>query len=200
MMSTMGSNPRRVLLHRGSVYAPETPDATAMLTVGGTVAWVGGDAAASSHALDTDQVVDLRGRLVTPGFVDAHTHLATTGFAAQSLDLSGTTSLTEALDALGKAGAAHRGPVLFAHGWDETRWSEGRAPTMNELDRAVGGRVAYVARIDTAANWADPAKVVMDMATGARTPIPAARASTPNDTPKPATATASGAAARTPCR
>ncbi len=149
MMRTMGSNPRRVLLHGGSVYAPGSPEATAMLTVDGTVAWVGGEGGATSHARDADQVVDLRGRLVTPGFVDAHVHLAITGFAMQSLDLSGMTSLKAALDALGRAGTAHGGPVLFAHGWDETRWAEGRAPTMYELDRAVGGRVAYISRVDT---------------------------------------------------
>ncbi len=35
--------------------------------------------------------------------------------------------------------------VLFAYGWDESRWPEGRPFTAAELDRAVGGRVAYVA-------------------------------------------------------
>ncbi|MBA2560362.1 MAG: amidohydrolase family protein [Propionibacteriales bacterium] len=140
--------PVTVLLRGGSVYAPQTPVATAMLTVAGTVAWIGTDAAAATYARDADEVVDLAGRLVTPGFVDAHTHLALTGFALGSLDLSTSTSLREALDSLGRASSASVGPVLFAHGWDETRWVEGRPPTLAELDRAVGGRVAYLARID----------------------------------------------------
>ena len=50
------------------------------------------------------------------------------------------------------------------------------------------------------ANCAEPAKVVADITTGASEPMPAARASTPKDTPKPATAMASGATARTPSR
>ncbi len=85
---------------------------------------------------------------MTPGFVDAHVHLAATGFALQSVDLSGTESLKEALDLLSRAGATLTGPVLFAHGWDETTWAEGRAPTAVELDRAVGGVLAYIARVD----------------------------------------------------
>ena len=45
-----------------------------------------------AYADSADDVVDLDGRLVTPGFVDAHVHLASTGFALQSVDLRGATS------------------------------------------------------------------------------------------------------------
>jgi hypothetical protein len=55
-------------------------------------------------------------------------------------------------------------------------------------------------RIETAANWADPAKVVIDITTGASDPIPAERASTPNEAPKTTTAAANGSAARAPSR
>ena len=41
---------------------------------------------------------------------------------------------------------------------------------------------------NTAANWADPANVVADIAIGAQTPIPAVRARTPKETPKASTA------------
>ncbi|MCP9985927.1 hypothetical protein LUX01_03625 [Streptomyces sudanensis] len=51
---------------------------------------------------------------------------------------------------------------------------------------------------DAAANWADPAKVVKDMAMGAAIPMSAARATTPKDTAKPKTAIASGTAMRSP--
>jgi len=54
--------------------------------------------------------------------------------------------------------------------------------------------------IETAANCADPANVVADMTIGASQPNPALRARTPNETPKPPTAIASGRAARAPCR
>jgi predicted amidohydrolase YtcJ len=137
-----------VLLRGGSVYSTAAPFATAMLTVDGQVAWVGEDEAASGYTAEADQVVDLAGKLVTPGFVDAHVHLAQTGFALQTLDLSGTSSLTEALDALSQAARRHAGGLLLAHGWDETSWPEGRPISGAELDRAVGNTVAYVSRID----------------------------------------------------
>ncbi len=144
----MASNPSRVLLRGGTVDSPTSPVATAMLTVDGRVAWVGGDAEASSHVDSADVVIDLDGRLVAPGFVDAHAHLGSTGFSLQALDLSGTPSLPGALDVLAAFARSHEGRVLYAFGWDETRWPEARPFTMAEIDRAVGGRVAYLARVD----------------------------------------------------
>jgi predicted amidohydrolase YtcJ len=147
-MSSQGRQLARVLLRGGVVHRGYRTAATAMLTVDGAVAWLGDDDAATGYADDADLVVDLGGRLVTPGFVDAHAHLASTGFALQSVDLSGTSTLTEALDALSAAAGSSAGQALFAHGWDETRWAEGGAPTGPQVDRAVGGRIAYVCRVD----------------------------------------------------
>lgn len=138
---------QRVLLHGGSVYSPTGVSASAMLTDGERVLWVGNDADAQAH-LDSADVVDLDGRLVTPGFVDAHVHLSKTGFALQTVDLGQATSMVQALDLLAGQAAADDGLVLFAHGWDETAWPEARPFTGPELDRAVGGRIAYVSRVD----------------------------------------------------
>jgi predicted amidohydrolase YtcJ len=145
----MTATPKRVLLRGGRVYTPASPVATALLTVGGAVAWIGGDEAAASYGDSCDVVVDLAGSLVTPGFVDAHVHLGQTGFALQSLDLAFATSVREALEALRMFAGTHVGGVLFAYGWDESRWADGRVFTMAELDRAVGDRVAYVSRVDS---------------------------------------------------
>lgn len=140
--------PQRVLLRHGSVYSLSAPTATALLTVGGHVEWVGSDDAAERWEDTADQVIDLDGQLVTPGFVDAHTHLALTGLSLATLDLSGATSLAEALQQVEAYAGSQRDTVLFAHGWDETGWPEARTPTIAEVDAAVGDRVAYVSRID----------------------------------------------------
>ncbi|MBA3234174.1 MAG: amidohydrolase family protein [Propionibacteriales bacterium] len=145
----MTGKPQRVLLRGGSVYTQASPFATALLTVGGEVAWVGRDEATLAFAETADLVVDLAGSLVTPGFVDAHSHLGQTGFALQSLDLASARCVDDALDALAAFARRHTGSVLFAYGWDESLWPEGRAFTIDELDAAVGHTVAYVARVDS---------------------------------------------------
>ncbi|MFC5262653.1 amidohydrolase [Kribbella qitaiheensis] len=139
----------RTLLTNGSVYSPADPHATAIAFDDGVVTWLGDDSSAASYANGADEVIDLRGKLVTPAFVDAHVHTAQTGALLTGLDLAGTTSLTEALDRLA-AFAKTLGPdeIIDGQGWDETRWPEGRPPTSEELDRAADGRRVYLSRVD----------------------------------------------------
>ncbi|WP_327674951.1 amidohydrolase [Kitasatospora sp. NBC_00458] len=142
--------PRTVLLRGGAVYSPADPFATAMLVEGGHVAWVGSDGAAEAYAQTADEIVELDGALVTPAFVDAHVHATSTGLALTGLDLTGSPSLAAALDALTAFVTAQDAPggVLIGHGWDETRWPEGRPPTLAELDAAARGAAVYLSRTD----------------------------------------------------
>jgi len=138
--------PASTLYRDGRVRSPDDPVATAMLVVGGAVAWVGHDP--SLHVDAADEVVDLAGVLVTPAFVDAHVHATSTGLALEGLDLTGATDLADCLRRVEAAGRRARGGVLLGHGWDETRWPEHRPPTRQELDRASYGGVVYLSRID----------------------------------------------------
>jgi predicted amidohydrolase YtcJ len=132
------------LLRGGRVATPAHPDATAMLTEGGVVRWVG----AAADAPDADRTVDTAGTWVAPAFVDAHVHATQTGLALTGLDLAGTPSLAAALDRLAKVARDARGRPVIGTGWDDTTWPERRPPTPAELDRASYGGVVYLARVD----------------------------------------------------
>jgi predicted amidohydrolase YtcJ len=149
------------LLVGGRVYSPTAPDATAMAVTDGTVVWLGRDSV--GRALHPDaEVVDLGGAWVAPAFVDAHVHATSAGLLLTGLDLTGCRSLGELLDAV----RAADGPLVWGHGWDETRWPEGRPPTRAELDEAARGRRVYLSRIDVHSALASTALV--DLAPGAR--------------------------------
>jgi predicted amidohydrolase YtcJ len=132
----------------GYVHTPQDPHATALCVEHGQVVWTGDDDASAHFVDNADRVIELEGRLVTPAFVDAHAHLAQTGLAAKSLDLSGHPSLPSALEALERYARHTDFPVVLGLGWDETAWPEQRPFTRAEVDRAVGGRPAYLARVD----------------------------------------------------
>ncbi len=138
----------RILLRGGYVHTPADPHASALCIEDGAIVWTGDDDASVHFVDNADRIVELDGRLVTPAFVDAHAHLAQTGFATASVDLGGTASLHEALDAVAAAAHASSQPVLLGFNWDETGWPEQRAFTREELDRATGGRAAFMSRVD----------------------------------------------------
>ncbi|MDP5225956.1 MULTISPECIES: amidohydrolase family protein [Arthrobacter] len=143
-----GTNRLRLYVN-GSIYSAADPFATAMLVDGGTVAWIGSEEAAKSLHDERMELVDLRGALVTPGFVDSHVHLTETGQGLTSLDLGGVRHRNELLDLVAGLGATlPAGETLFGHSWDETSWSDPTLPTLAELDNAGGGRVLYLARVD----------------------------------------------------
>ncbi|MEV7389383.1 amidohydrolase [Streptomyces sp. NPDC091215] len=148
-MSDRTDQPQTVLLRRGEVHSPADPFATAMVVERGQVAWVGSEGAADAFADGVDEIVDLDGALVTPAFTDAHVHTTSTGLALTGLDLSGAASLDAALALVRDFATARPDDrVLLGHGWDASRWSDGRPPTRAELDAATGGRPLYLSRID----------------------------------------------------
>lgn len=136
------------LLYGGVIYCPSDPFATAMLISDDQIAWIGNAGAAEVFAADADEVVQLEGALVTPGFVDAHLHITATGLAAIGLDLTGVTSLAQALAAVTTMAHSNRGDVIVGFGWDETHWPEQRPPSREELDRASYGAAVFLDRVD----------------------------------------------------
>ena len=94
------------LYRHGVIHSAADPFAEAILVDGATIAWIGADDTADGLAARADEVVDLDGALVAPGFVDAHAHVLGTGLALEGIDLSpgaGTGSLADVLAAVHRA-------------------------------------------------------------------------------------------------
>ena len=132
----------------GRVYAPDHPGATAVVTDGSLISFVGNDEAARRAAPGQTEV-DLRGRLLTPAFVDAHAHLIQTGQVMAGLGLHDVRSRDDAVERVAVYARHHPDvQVIIGHGWDERAWPEPMPPTRTELDRAAGGVAVYLARVD----------------------------------------------------
>ncbi len=123
------------------------PDATAMAVRDGVVAWLGSDDVGRAQFPDAD-VVDLEGGFVAPAFVDSHVHVTATGLSVVGLDLRAAASLEDLLSLVADYARRHPDGPVWAHGWDETDWPRRVPPTTDELDAVLGGRPAYLARID----------------------------------------------------
>jgi predicted amidohydrolase YtcJ len=137
-----------VIFVGGRIYAPDRPGATAVVTEGALISFVGSDEEARSSAQRQTEV-DLRGRLLTPAFVDAHVHLIQTGQIMAGLGLRDVRSRADAVERVAAYAKHHPdAQVIIGHGWDERAWPEPLPPTRTELDRAAGGVAVYLSRVD----------------------------------------------------
>ncbi|MET0450883.1 MAG: amidohydrolase [Mycobacterium sp.] len=138
------------LLVGGRIHSPTMPDATAIAVTDGpesVVRWVGTDDVGRGQFPDA-HVIDLDGGFVAPAFVDSHVHVTSTGLSEIGVDLRHAASSEDALRIVGEYARQHPTGVIWAHGWDEARWPLGAPPTTADVDAAVGGRLAYLARVD----------------------------------------------------
>ncbi|MEM3303459.1 MAG: amidohydrolase [Thermoproteus sp.] len=130
---------------RGAVYVSFKP----LVKAGGIV--VDRDVGEVVHIGDdvekfADEVVDLGGRVLMPGFIDAHMHLDELGLLLNSLDLRGVRSIDEFRARLKEYAERHDGPI-FGHGWDHE--AMGRWPTRRDIDDIVGDRPVFLSRVDS---------------------------------------------------
>ncbi|HEV2673596.1 MAG TPA: amidohydrolase [Aliidongia sp.] len=94
-------------------------------------------------------VIDLAGRLATPGLNDSHLHLISTGLMMDWVDAKPATAPTlEAL--LAAIGARARtvppGEWILARGYDQTKLDVGRHPYREELDRVAPDHPVMLSR------------------------------------------------------
>jgi predicted amidohydrolase YtcJ len=148
----MGAPPAPdLILLKGVVLTmgKKQPQAQALATKGDRIVAVGSNEDVKALAGSKTKVVDLRGKVVVPGFVDAHTHLTRRGLDLTRLDLGGAKSLKSLLEAVRKqVKLAAPGAWIIGHGWDESKWPEAQGPGRDDLDRVAPNNPVLLRRVD----------------------------------------------------
>jgi predicted amidohydrolase YtcJ len=120
---------------------PARPRASAVALTGGRIEAL----ATSAAGLTADQVVDLHGATLLPGFGDAHNHMIGFGRSLAEIDLSSPPigSLDELYAAVaGRAETTAPGDWVTGSGYDQNKI--GAHPDRDALDRAAPGRLVWL--------------------------------------------------------
>ena len=140
---------------------PAEPPATALAVRAGRILAVGGPEVAELAGPRTE-VVDLRGRLLLPGFQDAHVHAVMGGVELGQCDLTGTTDLAEYLARIDAYARAHPGPGWIVGGGWSMETFPGGVPDRELLDAVAGDRPVYLVNRDHHGAWVN--SVALDLA------------------------------------
>ncbi|MGW2177541.1 amidohydrolase [Streptomyces sp. NPDC001732] len=139
---------------RGPVLTmdPARTRATSLAVVGERIAAVGHDEVRDLIGPATE-VVDLKGRLLLPGFQDAHVHAVSGGVELAECDLSGTVGVAEYLDLIGAYAKAHPDHAWITGGGWSMESFEGGLPTRQLLDAVVADRPVFLSNRDHHGAW-----------------------------------------------
>ena len=124
---------------------PSHPEANSISLSNGKVLSIGNN-------LSGDEIIDLNGGYVYPGFSDSHMHLVGYGKSLEKLDLVGTKSVLEITDMVAKAYDKSK-IWIEGRGWDQNDWKEIKFPTKEDLDLVAKDQPVYLRRIDGHAAW-----------------------------------------------
>lgn len=138
-----------LILHNGRIYPKANPRIRfeALAIWNGRVTDLGSDLAILKLRAGNTKSMNLRGKVVLPGFCDSHIHLLNYGMLLRTIDLSKTGSIEELKRQVGRAGSLKsKNKWVLGRGWDDEKLRDHRYPDRRDLDE-VSSNPVFLKRI-----------------------------------------------------
>jgi predicted amidohydrolase YtcJ len=129
---TTGTKPNKdskadTVIFNGSIYTVDkkNPKAEAVAVKDGKIVFVGTSDKAKEFAGDGAELVDLKGKTMTPGFIDGHAHFLGVGYKKMNLDLQKTKSYEEIINLVAEEVKKKKpGEWILGRGWHQSKWEK----------------------------------------------------------------------------
>jgi predicted amidohydrolase YtcJ len=125
---------------------------------GGRILALGRDAKLVEFRGPKTEVIDLRGRLLLPGFTDSHIHFIEVALRAAQVEATGVRSAEAVAELVReKTAATTPGAWILGGGWDANVWTDGVAPSRALLDGAAPDHPVALDSKDLHSVWVNSA-------------------------------------------
>lgn len=143
-----------LLLYNGKIFAADGKGTIHQaVAIKGSRIYAVGNTGQLREKFDAKKEIDLKGKLVTPGFNDAHIHFVGVGLALLRVDLNGSKTVDEAKERIAaKIKELPKGAWVLGRGWDHTLWGN-KLPTRKDLDDISPDNPVFVQRVDGHIAW-----------------------------------------------
>jgi len=125
----------------------QNPQAEAIAVRNGRIVAIGKVKEVKKWFVQGTEIVDLKGKVVTPGFIETHNHLLLYGSTKTMVDVTPDTTPDIAIlkkKIAKEAKKIKKGDWIVAFGFDQTRYSDGRHITWRDLDEAAPDNPVFV--------------------------------------------------------
>jgi predicted amidohydrolase YtcJ len=122
--------------------------AEAVLVEGNKISFVGSTKELQDKIDNQTQVIDLKGKLMLPGFIDNHVHFINGGLYLLGIDLRPANTTTEFKQILKEYAQKNKGKWITGGYWDHEKWEVKDYPTKEMIDEVVPDQPVFVSRLD----------------------------------------------------
>jgi predicted amidohydrolase YtcJ len=147
--SCQQKEPVNTVLYGAQIYTAGQPFLVsgAMAIANGKIVAIGASDSILS-LYEPDELIDLTGKYVYPGFNDAHAHFHGYSLLQLQVDLRGTSSYEEVLNRVALFSEATGLEFIEGRGWDQNDWEVNEFPTKTELDSLFPNTPVLLKRVD----------------------------------------------------
>ncbi|HEX9252415.1 MAG TPA: amidohydrolase, partial [Ignavibacteriaceae bacterium] len=134
----------------GKVYTvnEKQPLAQSVIVEGNKILFVGSDEDAKKLFDASTKIIDLKGKLMLPGFIDNHVHFITGGFYLLGIDLRPAASTNEFRKILKVYREKYPNKWITGGYWDHEKWEVKDLPTKEMIDDISPNTPVFVERLD----------------------------------------------------
>ncbi len=149
-VSLVFSQTQRKAFVNGKIYTVNTkqPYVECVVTEAERIIFAGSRNSAEKYIDKNTRIIDLKGKLMLPGFIDNHVHFISGGFYLNGLDLRKAKSVKEFQNLLLKYAQEHPGEWITGGDWDHEAWDIKEPPTRYDIDAVVKNTPVFVSRFD----------------------------------------------------
>jgi predicted amidohydrolase YtcJ len=125
VLGCTSEKPASLVIKGGKIYTVNSTNdiAEAVAVTGDRISFVGSYADATAFIGDDTEIIDLKGRILTPGFIEGHGHLMGVGYNELNLDLSQVRSYDEMIEKVKHAvSKSTPGEWIVGRGWHQDKW------------------------------------------------------------------------------
>jgi predicted amidohydrolase YtcJ len=143
--------PADMVLINGKLWTVDDkrPEVEAVAILGNRIAAVGSTAEIRKWIGANTKVIDLQGRLVTPGFNDSHVHFLDGGMSLASVQLRYARTPEEFRDRIRDfAAKLPKGRWILNGNWDHENWTPAALPTRRLIDAVTPENPVFINRLD----------------------------------------------------
>lgn len=134
----------------GKIYTVNEmqPYAEAVVVYDNKILFVGSNEDAKKYYSSSDNIIDLNGKLMLPGFIDNHTHFIRGGLYLNGIDLRPAQSRKEFSEIIKNYAEKHKGRWITGGYWNHENWELTDLPTKEMIDEFTPNTPVFVARLD----------------------------------------------------